>query len=97
MNCPYNLCTLNLSESILSSDRSKIFSFVSYGYKGDLYFITFNESDGNVGSYRYKSNFDWDEVYGSALYGDYITITLHWNSQNHLILYNTVTYQFIIK
>ena len=60
INC--NECSnLNDSETLLSVDNSKIYSFFEYRgydyYKYYLYFITMSSSTGSVESQTYKSNY----------------------------------------
>ena len=48
MNCPTSSWTVSVSESILSTDGSKIGNFFSYGNSRKLYIAEFDASSGAV-------------------------------------------------
>ena len=84
------------SESLLSQDKSTIYSFFVFGLSRYLYFVAMSVSDGSVSTNRYKSNNnDISYVYGSALYEDYIIATT--NTPNYLVIHNIYSNSFIIK
>ena len=56
MTCPSGTCSAGLSESLLSSDSSTIYSLFAYGSTRYLYFTSFRSSDGSVLGTRYKSS-----------------------------------------
>ena len=60
------------SESVLSSDGSKVYSFFIFGVTKYLYFAGFSVSDGSVATTRFKSSISVPDLYGSALNGDYV-------------------------
>ena len=66
-----------LSESILSSDKSTIYSFFAFGSLPTyyLYFAGLSASNGSVVTTRYKSNTSVFDLKGSALNGDYVVVT----------------------
>ena len=85
-------CSLYQSESLLSSDKSSIYSFFSFGYY--MYYVCFNSLDGSILSSRYKSSINIYDVNSIVLYGDYvISIT----SYSYLVMYSITTFAFTIK
>ena len=84
------------SESVLSSDSSKIYSFFIFGAPSTtyLYFAGLSVSDGSVITTRYKSSADVNYLSGSALNGDYIIATTYYPS---LVMYSISSSTFIIK
>ena len=84
------------SESVLSSDNSKIYSFFIFGSTRYLYFATFAVSNGNVLSSRYKSNIGWAGVYGSASNGNSI-MTIIMRTTYSLLIFDTTTSSITIK
>ena len=87
--------TAKLSESLLSSDSSKIHSLFSYGTSSNqyLYYFELNATTGSVSGSRYQSSIVWSSVYGSARNGDNIVATIY-SSQFYIIVYNVVTLVF---
>ena len=61
-----------LSESVLSSDRSTIYSFFIFGSPTYVYFAGLSVSDGRVTTARYKSSVAANYVFGGVLNGDYV-------------------------
>ena len=76
MLCASGTWTTYLSESLLSSDSSTIYSFFIYGSTQYAYFASFLVSDGTVTGTRYKSSISWGYVFGSALSGGYVIATV---------------------
>ena len=70
--CTSGTWSADASESLLSSDKSKIYSFFIFGPSKYLYFVGLSVSDGKVTTTRYKSNISIENVKGSALNGDYV-------------------------
>ena len=71
--CPSGTWTASFSESVLSSDGSRIYSFFTFGPTNTyLYFCGLSVSDGSVRTTRYKSSASVSYVWGSALNGDYV-------------------------
>ena len=96
--CSTGTCYSTYSESIISSDSSKIYSFSTYGNTLTyMYFVTFSTINGNVIGSRYKSNNIWGGIYGSTLNDANIVITASCSPFNQLIVYDTQTSVFIIK
>ena len=85
------------SESLLSIDNTKIYSFVCYGGPKSLFFITFAQADGSVLGSRYTSSIGWEGVLGGVINGDFLAVTPLWDNGNNLIIYNTITSEFKIK
>ena len=86
------------SESLLSSDGSKIYSFFLFGSSSTtlyLYFCGLSVSDGSVATTRYKSSTTATNVFGSALNGDYVIATT-WNPSS-LVMYSISSSKFKIK
>ena len=72
ITCSSGTWTLSQSESLLSTDKSKIYSFFTYGSNLYLYFVTLLVSDGSVIGSRFKSSITCSNVFGSALNENYI-------------------------
>ena len=85
-----------LSESLKSADKSKIYSFFVSGVSQNLYFITLSSSSGEVLGSRYRSSSTLQNVYGSALNGDYILTTFKDLSDSYLMMFNTIIRKFWI-
>ena len=86
-----------LSESLLSTDGSKIFSFFTYGSPYYMYFASFNKSNGAVIGSRYKSSTPINGIYGSAQKGDLIVLTVYVSSTYYLAMLNTTSNAFVTK
>ena len=70
-----NTWSASRSESVLSSDKSTIYSLFVFGLTSQttyLYFAGFSVSDGRVVTARYKSTVFILNVLGSSLNGDYL-------------------------
>ena len=83
------------SESRLSSDGSKIYSFFLFGSTKYLYFVGLSVADGSVATTRYKSSASVYRVYGSALNGDYAIATTF--LPNSVVIYSISSSTFTIK
>ena len=64
--------SISYSESVLSSDRSTIYTFFLYGPSKYLYFAGLSLSDGSATTARYTSSETVSEVWGSTLNADYV-------------------------
>ena len=84
---------LGLSESLLIS--SSIYTLFTFGPPNYVYMAVISISDGTV-SNRYKSSIYCENVYGSAVNGDYIVASVTWSSYN-LLIFNRATNLFDIK
>ena len=82
--CSSGTWLVDLSESVLSSDGSKIYSFFIFGSTKYLYFAGLSVSDGSVATTRYKSSVSLSNERGLALNGDYI-VNLKLKMQNNWI------------
>ena len=89
--------TVSASESMLSSDGSLIYTFISYGNPKYVFFNTFNFSDLSIVGTRYKSSIGWGDILGGTLNGNFLAITPLWGSDNYLMMFNIVTSEFKIK
>ena len=89
------------SESVLSSDGSKIYSFFIFGSSSTtkyLYFCGLSVSDGNVATTRYRSSIFVNQVWGSAVNGDYVVATSYFSSISvSLVMYSISSATFTIK
>ena len=98
MPCSESVWYTGASESLLSSDSSKIYSFYSFGNLLSLYFTTFVSSDGSILSTRYKSGTytcgTSGGAYGSVVMDNYI-ITSFWIT--YLVIIDITTNEFTIK
>ena len=98
MSCTFSPWSAGYSESLLSSDGSKIFSFFTYGYPDYyMYFAAFNKADGAVIGSRYKSSTPITGIYGSAQKGDLIALTVYVSSTYYLAMLNTTSSVFVTK
>ena len=89
-------CSINLQESIQSSDNSKIYSLFLLELSPNAYFITLNSSDGSVVGSRYKSSIGWSSDVGSARNGDNLVFSVKWYQPYNLFIYNTNSSTFSI-
>ena len=88
--------SIDYSESLLSTDGSKIYSLFPYGISPRyLYFFTLAVSDGSVSNTRYKSTSSVSIVYWAALSGDYIVATTDYFLG--VVIYKISTSVFTIK
>ena len=78
--------SISYSESVLSSDRSTIYTFFLYGPSKYLYFAGLSLSDGSATTARYTSSETVSEVWGSTLNADYVVATIH--TPTSLVIYN---------
>ena len=97
MSCILGSWVAYLSESLLSTDGSKIFSFFTYGNTYYMYFVTFSKVDGTVIGSRYKSSTPITGIYGSAQKGDLIVLTVYVSSTYYLVILNTTSNVFTMK
>ena len=98
MSCSSSSCHIDSSWSLLSTDKSKIYTlFVYVQYSANIYFSWFRTSNGAIVGNRYKSTF-WSGygVYGSVLNGDNIVATLYCSSY-YLVIYNIPADSFTFK
>ena len=62
----------SVSESVLSSDGSTIYSIFIFGSSTYVYFAGLSASDGKVTTSRYKSSVTASFVFGGTLNEDYV-------------------------
>ena len=84
------------SESLLSTDKTRIYTFDIYGNPRYLYFITFDSSNGSVLGSRYKSSISWGRVNGGTIKDKFLMVTVECLDIN-LIIVNTETSEILIK
>ena len=92
---------ISYSESLLSADKSKIYSLFAYSQSSvyNIYFYVFNSSDGSNLGNRYQSS-AWtgtSSVYGSFMSGDKIVATLVCSNQYFLVIYSISDDTFTFK
>ena len=98
-----NGCTYSAySESLLSVDKSKIYSFFYYGpenYRQYFYFVTLTSSTGSVASTTYKLSYlGYNNQFFLALNSDYIIASTFYNGFNLMyLIYNIASSSFITK
>ena len=94
--CTLGTWVTNYSESFLIS--SSIYSFFLYQKSGTTYayMITISATDGSV-SNRYKSSISWVQVFGSAVSGDNIVISVRTTSPCSLVIFNIAIHEFTIR
>ena len=97
LSWPTSLWTLGLSETLLSSDKTKLYIFPAYGNPRYLYFMSIRLTDGGKVDTWYKSNLSVDKVFGSAQYGNYIVIAAEWSPNNCLMLVDLSKSTFNLK
>ena len=95
MYCPFTSWEVGLSEPLLSSDYSKIYSLFIYRPTNSLYlyYVELNATTGDASGSRYKSNIVLNSVYGSAIHENYIIATIQ-TSSYYLVIFNIVTSVF---
>ena len=93
--CALGTWTASNSESVLSSDGSTIYLFLTFGATKYFYFAGMSVSSGSVTTTRYKSNVPVNFMWKSALIGDYIVVSTE--SPGSLILYSISSSTFTIK
>ena len=93
--CSSGTWSAGLSESVLSSDGSTVYSFFTFGSTRYLYFCGLSVSDGSVETTRYKSSTTLSSVWGSALNGDYVVATT--SSPTSLVIFSISSSAFTIK
>ena len=88
------------SESVLSSDGSKVYSFFTFGPPSSsiryLYFAGLTVNDGSVVTTRYKSSIVVLYVEGTALNGDYLVATCY-STSSYVVMYSLSSSTFTIK
>ena len=89
-------CSLYLSESILSSDYSKIYSMFPLENPAYLYFITLNATSGSIIGSRYRSSIPWSSWLNSAHSSNMLLFTALCSSFN-LLIYDTNLLEFTMK
>ena len=95
ITCPSVTWSASISESVLSSDGSTLYSFFSFGSTKYLYFWGLTVSDGSVATTRYKASVSVATIWGSALNGDYVIATT--SSPTFLVIYKISSSTFTIK
>ena len=93
LSWPSGTWSINDSDSL--SISSSIYTFFPYGSSKYAYMVVFSVSDGTVIN-RYKSSISWEYVYGSAVSGDYIVVSVYCSSY-YLLMFNRATNMFDIK
>ena len=90
---------VGFSGSLLSADKSKLYTLVSYSQTTtNMYFTVFNTSDGTVLGNKYKSSSAWSSSggYGAVLSGDNVVATFRCASW-YLLVYSILTDSFTFK
>ena len=99
MSCSISDCLISFSSSLLSIDRSKIYTIFSYQQTSNwnVYFSSFQTSDGAIVGNRYQSS-SWSGscVTCSVLNGDNIVSALECTSV-YLVVYNIPASSFTFK
>ena len=97
--CSFGVCNPNLGESIMSKDKSTIYSFFVFGNTTYLYFANFNITNGSLIGSRYKSSVSWSEVDGIALNGNFLIASSMCSSASLIVfdvsLLNFKAYTFV--
>ena len=96
IQCTSTPWTASVSETLLSSDKSIIYSLFIYGGTTYFNFVALNSTSGSVIGSRYKSSISWNYVHGSTINADYIAATLVWPDY-FLVLLNSATSDFTIN
>ena len=90
-------CSINLQESIESSDNSKIYSLLLLELSPNAYFITLNSTNGKAIGLRYKSSISWVSALGSTRNGDNLVFSVEWSQTYYLFIFNTNSSTFSIN
>ena len=90
------VCSAEVSDSLLNSDGSLIYSIFPYGSTKYIYFTILNSTDGSLIGSVYKSNNSCTSVYGIVQSGYYLAVTWEWTDY-FLILLNTISMIFTWK
>ena len=89
--------TASNSETLVScADSTRLYSFFTYGSTKYAYLVSFNSTNGNVISSRFKSNISCSSIYGMVEKGNYLLATVLWTS-SYLVLVDTTSFTFSIK
>ena len=97
MGCSSSGWNIVNSESVMSSDKLKIFSFLTYSDSlWNVYFTTFKTSDGSILGTTYKTTVSWSSVSGSVVNGDNVIAILYCNKYC-LTIYNIPSDLFTFK
>ena len=93
--CSTSVWALGISEMILSSDASTMYSFTPYGlgFTTNFYFLAFSSSTGSAIGSRYMSTDSIYMIYNWALNNDYVICT----TPTFMILYKISTSTFQIR
>ena len=98
MSCSSS-CGIYYSWSLLSTDKSKIYTMFPYAQSSwNIYLSWFQTSNGAIVDNRYQST-SWSSpnVYGSVLNGNNIVATLVCSSSPYLVTYNIPADSFTFK
>ena len=82
------------SDTVLSSDGSLIYSFISYGDLVYVHFASLNSTNGNIVGQRYKSNQSIWQVNSVSLFSYYVVASASWSSTGKVILYSLSSNSF---
>ena len=97
MACNSGTWTTGLSESLLSTSGSLIYSYFIYGDSVKyMYLVSFVASTGSVFGSRYRSSAVWTTIYGIAQIGNYVT-TIATCSDTYLVAFNVETSKFLLR
>ena len=90
-------CSINLQESIESSDNSKIYSLLLLELSPNAYFFTLNSTNGKAIGSKYKSSISWVSALGSTRNGDSLAFSVEWSQTYYLFIFNTNSSAFSIN
>ena len=97
MGCSSSGWNIINSESVMSNDMSKIFSFLAYSDSlSNIYFTTFKTLDGSILGTKYKTTISWSSAFSSVVNGDNVIATLLC-TQYYLVIYNVASDSFTFK
>ena len=97
---PTSSWSIGFSETLLSSDNSKLYIFAAYENNQLIYFISISMADGSQLGTWYKSNSNIRSIQGSVQYGNYIVVSFYdvSNTESYqLMILNVSQSKFILK
>ena len=97
LSWPTSSWTLRLSETLLSSDKTKLYIFPAYGNPLYLYFMSIRLMDGGKVDTWYKSDSNIARVLGSAQYGNYVVVSADISPTIYLMLVDLSKSTFSFK
>ena len=90
-------CAIGVSETLLSSDKTKLYIFSALGNPKYLNYILVNLANGSKADTWYRSDTIITRVCGSAQYGNYIVVSVQGDSLYSLVMMDLSQSSFSFK